>query len=50
MALISDTRIRAKIKFTSTIKADTYEVHIIDDDHTTPAPLEQSDFSVNTDG
>ena len=50
MALISDIRIRAKIKFTSTVKEDVYEVHIIDDDHTTPAPLEQSDFSINTDG
>lgn len=30
MALIADTRVRAKAKFTSTHTSDTYEIHVID--------------------
>ena len=33
MALISDTRIRAKAKFTSTVTDAVFEIHIIDDEY-----------------
>lgn len=33
MALISDTRVRAKAKFTSTLTGAVYEIHLIDSEH-----------------
>ena len=50
MALISDIRIRAKIKFTSTIKADTYEVHIIDDDYDNTTDGDPLELEADKDG
>ena len=50
MALISDIRIRAKIKFTSTIKADTYEVHIIDEDYDNTTDGDPLELEADKDG
>jgi hypothetical protein len=49
MALISDTRVRGIGQFTSTVEGNVYTIHLIDDDFSPSAPIEESDFSSGVD-
>ena len=50
MALISDVRIRAKVKFDSTVLEDTYELHLIDADYDNTTDGDPLELEADRDG
>ena len=50
MALISDVRIRAKAKFTSTVTGAEFEIHIIDDEYDNTTDGDPLELTLDRDG